>query len=214
MTISTLINTREIEDRHTSGAYYKRPLTIVRGSGSTVYDDAGNSYLDATSGQGVALLGHSHPAVAAAIAEQAQTLTISTEIFYNDRRAELYSVLSSITPPGLDRYFLCNSGAEAIEGALKVARLLTGRTGIVAAKRSFHGRTLGALGMTWNKDYREPFVGWTPPTITHISYNDLAAAEAAITDQTAAVVVEAVQGEGGVFPADSAWLQELRRLCD
>lgn len=214
MTISTLINTREIEDRHTSGAYYKRPLTIVRGSGSTVYDDAGNSYLDATSGQGVALLGHSHPAVAAAIAEQAQTLTISTEIFYNDRRAELYSVLSEITPPGLDRFFLCNSGAEAIEGALKVARLLTGRTGIVAAKRSFHGRTLGALGMTWNKDYREPFTGWTPPTITHISYNDLAAAEAAITDQTAAVVVEAVQGEGGVFPADVEWLQGLRRLCD
>jgi acetylornithine/LysW-gamma-L-lysine aminotransferase len=190
-----------IEDQHTSGGYSKRPLTIVRGEGSALYDDAGNSYLDFTSGMGVALLGHGHPGVATAIAAQAGTLITSPEIFYNDQRAAFYEALSSILPPEIGRYFLCNSGAEAIEGALKVARLLTGRTGIVAAKRAFHGRTMGALGLTWNQAYREPFVGWTPGNVTHITYNDLASADAAITDQTAAVVIEPVQGESGVYPA-------------
>jgi acetylornithine/LysW-gamma-L-lysine aminotransferase len=91
---------------------------------------------------------------------------------------------------------------------------MTGRSGIVAAKRGFHGRTLGALGLTWNAHYREPFVGWTPENITHIGYNDLAAAEAAITDQTAAVVIEPIQGESGVYPASTEFMQGLRRLCD
>ena len=210
---STLQSCIEQEDQHTSGGYSKRPLTIVRGAGSTVYDDAGNPYLDLTSGMGVALLGHAHPAVAAAIAEQAATLITLPEIFYNDRRAEFYDLLSQILPDEIGRYFLCNSGAEAIEGALKVARLLTGRTGIVAAKRGFHGRTLGALGLTWNQHYREPFVGWTPENVTHIGYNDLTSAATAITDQTAAVVIEAVQGESGVYTADPEFLQGLRRIC-
>ncbi len=204
--------TSQIEDQYTSGAYSKRPLTLVRGAGSTVWDDAGNAYLDATSGMGVALLGHSHPAVVSAIQAQAATLITSAEIFYNDRRAELYALLHEIT--GFERYFLCNSGTEAIEGALKIARLLTGRRGIVAAKRSFHGRTLGAVGLTWNPAYREPFEGWTPEGVTHIPYNNLTEAATAITGDTAAVVIEAVQGEGGVYPADPDFLRGLRDLCD
>jgi acetylornithine/LysW-gamma-L-lysine aminotransferase len=202
----------EIEDRHTSGAYTKRPLTLVRGQGSTVWDDAGREYLDLTSGQGVALLGHSHPAVARAVAEQAATMITCVEAFYNDRRAQVYELLNGLLGGEDWRFFLCNSGAEANEAALKVARLLTGRTGIVAAKRGFHGRTLGALGATFNPDYRAPFEGWTP-AVTHIAYNDLAAADAAITNETAAVLIEAVQGEGGVHLADAKWLRELRRLC-
>ncbi len=207
-------STVELESQHTSGYYSKRPLTLVRGAGCTVWDDAGNAYLDATSGMGVALLGHAHPAVAAAVAQQAATLITCAEIFYNDRRAELYALLADLLPGDLHRLYLCNSGAEAIEGALKTARLITGRSGIVAAKRGFHGRTLGALGLTWNSHYREPFAGWTPPQVTHVSYNDLAAAEAAITDETAAVVVEPVQGESGVYPIDADYLRGLRRLCD
>lgn len=214
MTVDTLITTRTLEDQYTSGAYYKRPLTLVRGSGCTVWDDAGSAYLDLTSGQGVALLGHAHPAVAAAVREQAETLVTCPEIFYTPRRAELYSVLAQVLPTEINRYFLCNSGAEAMEGALKAARLLTSRTQVIAARRGFHGRTLGALGLTWNKDYREPFVGWTPGDIIHISYNDIAAAQAAISGTTAAVVVEAVQGEGGVYPADVEWLRGLRDLCN
>ncbi|MBZ0302128.1 MAG: acetylornithine/succinylornithine family transaminase [Anaerolineae bacterium] len=204
----------EIEDAHTSGAYFKRPITLARGQGCTVWDEAGSAYLDATSGQGVALLGHCHPAVTAAIAEQAETLITCPEIFYNGHRAGLYTLLASILPAELNRYFLGNSGAEANEGALKVATLLTGRSQIVAAKRGFHGRTMGALALTWNPKYREPFENWTSRAVTHVAFNDLDAAEQAITEETAAVVVEVVQGEGGVYVADPDYLQGLRRLCD
>lgn len=206
-------NIQQTEEQYTSGAYSKRPLTIVRGEGSTLWDDAGNAYLDATSGQGVALLGYSHPVVVQAISTQAAQLITCPEIFYNDQRAQLYDTLASILPQDINHFFLCNSGAEAIEGALKVARLLTGRTQIIAAKRSFHGRTMGALSLTWNKKYREPFIGWGVDT-THITFNDLDAAREAITDQTAAIVVEVVQGEGGVYPVDMDYLRSLRALCD
>jgi acetylornithine/LysW-gamma-L-lysine aminotransferase len=202
----------EREERHTSGAYFKRPLTLVRGAGCTVFDDAGRAYLDMTSGQGVALLGHAHPAVAQAISAQAQTLITCPEIFYNDRRAEVYQALAEILPLELDRYFLCNSGAEAVEGALKVAAALTGRSGLVAFNRGFHGRTLGALALTWEKKYREGFSDWTPD-VTHLPYIDLDAARAAISETTAAVMVEAVQGEGGVHPADADALRALADLC-
>ncbi len=203
----------DLEDAHGSGAYAKRPTALVRGEGVYVYDELGKRYLDATSGQGVAALGHSHPAVASAIAEQAGRLVTCHESFYNDRRAELYNLLSDIMPADLKRFFLCNSGAEAIEGALKVAKLLTGRDGIVAAKRAFHGRTTGALSMTWTPKYRKPFQAWLP-TVTHIAYNDIESARQAITEDTAAVVTEAVQGEGGVHPAKDDYLRALRDACD
>lgn len=206
------VEAQAVENAHTSGVYSKRPLTVVRGAGCTVWDADGNAYLDATSGMGVALLGHAHAAVVDAISRQAATLITCAEIFYNDRRAELYSLLNEIS--GFERFFLCNSGAEAIEGALKAARLLRGRSNVVAAKRSFHGRTLGSLGLTWNSAYREPFTGWTPNGITHIPYNDLDAARAAINGDTAAIVIEAVQGEGGVYVADAGYLRGLRELCD
>ncbi|MDX1994718.1 MAG: aspartate aminotransferase family protein [bacterium] len=212
MSIESVATTVSIEDQFGSGAYSKRPLTLIRGAGCTVWDDTGNAYLDATSGMGVALLGHAHPAVTAAIQAQAAELITSPEIFYNPRRAELYTLLHRLT--GFEHFFLCNSGTEAIEGALKIARLLTGRSEIVAAKRAFHGRTLGALGLTWTPAYREPFTAWTPNGVTHIVYNSLEEAERMITDQTAAVVVEAIQGEGGVYPAEAGFLQGLRRLCD
>jgi acetylornithine/LysW-gamma-L-lysine aminotransferase len=211
--LETKINITQLEDNHTSGAYFKRPLTVVRGEGCTVWDDEGNAYYDMTSGQGVAALGHSHQAVVEAIVAQAQNLITLPEIFYNDQRARFYELLSSVTPGDLNRFFLCNSGAEAIEGALKVAHLLTGRNGVVATKRGFHGRTLGALALTWDKKYREPFSDWQLAA-EHITYDDLDAAQTAITSETAAVVVEVVQGEGGVHPATIPYLQGLRDICD
>jgi len=210
--ISETLTIAEREAQHTSGAVSQRPLTLVRGLGSTVWDDAGRAYLDATSGQGVALIGHSHPAVARAVAEQAATLITCSDSFSNDRRAALYEGLSALLPPGFDRFFLCNSGAEANEAALKLARQLTGRSGIVAVRRGFHGRTLGALALTWNPKYREAFESWLP-AVTHIAPDDLQAAREAISDETAAVVFESVQGEGGVHPLDAEYLRELRRLC-
>jgi LysW-gamma-L-lysine/LysW-L-ornithine aminotransferase len=156
-------------------------------------------------------LGHSHPRIAAAIAEQAQRLITCPEIFYNEQRSQLYALLGELLPD--HRFFLCNSGAEAIEGALKVARLLTGRTGIVSTMRGFHGRTLGALSLTWNPKYREDFAVWQPE-VTRIAYENIEATRQAITNETAAVVVEAVQGEGGVHPASAEYLQALRQICD
>ena len=203
----------ELEDRHGSGAYGKRPTALVRGEGVYVWDNEGNRYLDATSGQGVTALGHCHPAVINAISEQAATLITCHESFYNDRRAELYALLTSISPADLNRFFLCNSGAEANEGALKVAKLLTGRDGIVAAKRSFHGRTTGALSVTWTQKYRKPFQEWLP-SVDYVAFNDIEAARQAITESTAAVVVEAIQGEGGVHPAENEYLRALRERCD
>ena len=203
----------ELENQHGSGAYGKRPTALVRGEGVYAFDQLGNRYLDTTSGQGVAALGHCHPAVISAISHQAATLITCHESFYNDRRAELYELLASIMPADLNRFFLCNSGAEANEGALKVAKLLTGRDGIVAAKRSFHGRTAGALSLTWTQKYRKPFQEWLP-AVDYVAFNDIEAARQVITDATAAVVVEAIQGEGGVHPADDAYLQALRDCCD
>ena len=203
----------DLENTHGSGAYGKRPLALVKGRGVWLWDAEGNRYLDAASGQGVAALGHCHPAVVDAINAQAGQLITLQEAFYNDRRAELYPLLASLTPGDLKRFFLCNSGAEAIEGALKVAMLLTGRAGIVAAKRSFHGRTTGALSLTWTQKYRKPFKDWLP-SATYVAYNNIDEARAAISEQTAAVVIEPLQGEGGVHPADSDYLQALRECCD
>jgi acetylornithine/LysW-gamma-L-lysine aminotransferase len=163
-------------------------------------------------GQGAANLGHANPTVAEAIAEQARRLISCPEMFYNDRRAELIERLAGITPTGLGRVFLCNSGAEAVEAALKFARLTTGRTDVIAAMRGFHGRTLGALSATWEKKYREPFEPLVPG-FRHIPYNDLGALEAALTDQTAAVILEVVQGEGGVRPGTAGFLRGAQALC-
>lgn len=205
--------TMALEQAHTSGVYPKRPIVITRGRGARVWDEEGREYIDATSGQGVALLGHAHPAVARALYEQAQVLITCPEIFYNDRRAQLLARLTALAPEGLSRVFLCNSGTEAIEGALKFARVSTGRKGIVATMRGFHGRTMGALSATWEPKYREPFQPLVPG-FSHIPYDNLEAAEKAIGPDTAAVLVEPVQGEGGVRPASPGYLPGLRRLCD
>lgn len=202
----------EMEGAHTSGAYPKRQLAIVRGEGAHLWDADGRMYIDCVGGQGAANLGHAHPAVVAAIREQAGTLISCPEIFYNDQRAELLERLTSLAPAGLNRVFLCNSGAEANEAAIKFARLATKRTGIVATMRGFHGRTMGALSATWEKTYREPF-GPLIPDFHHVPYNDLAAADAAITSETAAFLVEVVQGEGGVRPASADYLLGVQALC-
>ncbi len=200
----------DAEDQHTTGVYTKRPIVITRGRGAYLWDADGNRYIDCVGGQGAANLGHANPNVAAAIAAQAQKLISCPEMFYNDQRAALESRLSALA--GMRRVFLCNSGTEAVEAAIKFARLSTGRTGIVAAMRGFHGRTLGALSATWEKKYRQPFEPLVPG-FSHIPYNDVAALDQAITDQTAALLLEVVQGEGGVRPGDPAFLSAAQELC-
>ncbi|MBN1428328.1 MAG: aspartate aminotransferase family protein [Anaerolineae bacterium] len=202
-----------IEKQYTSGFYGKRDVVLVKGQNAHVWDTDGREYIDCVAGIGVANAGHSHPAIAAAIAEQAQTLMTCPELFYNNRRAELYQRLAAITPEGIDRFFLCNSGTEAVEGAIKMARLSTGRQGIVAATNAFHGRSLGALSATHKKTYREPF-GPLVPEFFHVPYNDVDALEAAVTNETAAVILEVVQGEGGIHLADGDFVRAARAVCE
>lgn len=202
----------EIEAKYTSGVYTKRPLAMVRGKGAHLWDEAGKEYIDCVGGQGAANVGHANPAVAEAIAEQARTLISLTEIFYNDKRAAIEEKLCAISPNKANRVFLCNSGAEAVEGAIKFARYATGRTGIIAMMRGFHGRTMGALSATYEPKYRDPFVPLVPD-FSHIPFDNLEKARAAINEQTAAVIVEVVQGEGGVRPASREFLQGLQEIC-
>ena len=201
-----------LEAAHTSGVYSKRPLAIVRGQGARVWDADGNEYIDCVGGQGSANLGHAHPAVVAAVQHQAETLITCPEIFYNDQRAQLLERLVAVAPGDLNRAFLCNSGAEAVEAAIKFARVSTGRTGIVATMRGFHGRTMGALSATWSRTYRQPFEPLVPG-FSHVPFNDLAALDRAVGATTAAVLLEAVQGEGGVHPAEPEFLHGAQALC-
>jgi acetylornithine/LysW-gamma-L-lysine aminotransferase len=200
------------ETAHTSGLYQKRDLALVRGDGAVVWDDTGREYIDCVGGQGSGNLGHANAAVADALAQQARTLSFCTELFYNDRRAELYDRLARILPPSLDRIFLCNSGTEAVEGALKFARLATKRTKVVATMRGFHGKTMGALSATWGPEFRELF-GPLLEGFSHIPFNNVEALDAAITAETSAFIIELVQGEGGVRPASGEFVAEADRLC-
>jgi len=191
----------------------RRPFVLVRAQGARLWDAAGNEYIDCAAAHGWANVGHSHPAVTQAIRQQAATLVACTEGAYTEQRALWMRDLSAVTPGDLNRIHPCNSGAEAVEAAIKAARYFTGRPNIIAAKRGFHGRTLGALSATWKPEYRRPFEPLLPG-FRHVPYNDLSAMEAAIDDQTAAVLLEVVQGEGGVYPGDPAYFAGVRRLCD
>ena len=165
-----------LETKHTSGVYYKRDITIVRGEGALVWDQHGQEYIDCVAGQGVANLGHCHPTVVDAIQKQAKILVTCPEIFYNDQRAKLLEQLSKLGPGAMKQAFLCNSGTEAIEAAIKFARISTKRTEIISALRSFHGRTMGALTLTGQKKYRTPFAPLLPD-IKPVSYTHLRAHE-------------------------------------
>ena len=207
------MNHRQIEDQFSVGVYQKRDLVIVRGDGARVWDQDGREYVDCVAGIGVANVGHCHPAVVAAIQTQAARLITCNEIFYNDARARALERLGRITPTGIDRFFLCNSGTEAVEGAIKFARMATGRKHVVAAMRGYHGKTLGSLSATWERKFKEPFAPLVPD-FSHVPYNNAAEFEKAIDDQTAAVILEPIQGEGGVRPATAEFLQAVRRACD
>lgn len=208
------MNTYEKEDRFSAGVYSRQDLQIVEGSGVTVRDEEGNEYLDLTTGIGVAAVGHSNERVAAAIKDQAETLlTCSPAYFYNDVRAELMEKLADITPDGLARTFLCNSGTEAIEASLKFARAHTEREEIIATMRGFHGRTLGSLSATWKRKYSQPFKPLVPG-FSHVPYGDLEKLEEEISEETAAVLLEPIQGEGGIHLPPEGYLTGAREICD
>ena len=206
------MNYAEVEERILGGTTARRgDVVITRGEGSWVYDEQGKKYLDLGSAQGVAMLGHCHPRVVEAISRQAETLTLCPNYLYNDTRAEFAQALVNVLPKHLPHVFLANSGAEAVDGALKFARLFTKRPAFVATTKGFHGRTIGALSVTWEPKYREGFLPLLEAT--HVQFNDAAALDQAITDQTAAVILEVVQGESGVNVGTPDFLQAAQRLC-
>lgn len=207
----TYPNARETEEAHYARYYARKPVTIVRGRGSLLYDDNGGEYIDCTGAYGACIVGHAHPKVAQAISDQAKMLIACHGSTYNDARARFVSRLSTILPNHLNRLFLSNSGAEAVECAIKVARKSTGRRKIVAVKGAFHGKTHGALSATWDAKYRKNFEPLVPGFV-HIPFDNHEAAKETITNDTAAVFIEPVQGEGGIRVPSKEWLSLLDDL--
>ena len=190
----------------------KRDLVAVRGKGACLYDEADREYLDFAAGIAVASLGHCHPKLVAAIQQQAETLITCPNIMYNDVRSQLLKKLVEVTPSALTRAYLANSGAETIEAALKFARLHTGRTNFVSAMRGFHGRTMGAVSATYTPKYREAFQPLIPG-FDYVPYNKIEKLDAVVNDNTAAVLLELVQGEGGVNPIKAEYIAAVRKIC-
>jgi LysW-gamma-L-lysine/LysW-L-ornithine aminotransferase len=203
----------DIENRYLANVFSKKPIVLTKGKGALVWDINGKEYVDCSTSYGVALLGHCHPKVVAAVQAQAEQLITCHSCYYNDKRAEFIQKLVEITPKGLDKAFLSNSGAESVECAIKLARKFTGKPEIIALMGAFHGKTMGALSATWDKKYREPFLPLLPE-IKHVAPDDAVKIREAITDKTAAVLMEPIRGEGGVRVPPDGYLQAVRQICD
>jgi len=191
--------------------YGRQPLVLESGSGCMVHDIDGNEYIDCVAGIAVNNVGHSHPKLVEAIKKQAEKLMHVSNIYYTVPQAELAEKLVQLT--GMSRVFFCNSGTEAVEAAMKLARAKTGKTEFVAVEHAFHGRTMGALSLTYKEMYRAPF----KPLVQEEKFvpsNDAQAVADAITGKTAAVIVEPIQGEGGINIHSDAYLKEVRKICD
>ena len=191
---------------------YKRyPVTFVRGEGTRLWDDEGKEYLDFAAGIAVASIGHSHPTWVEAVCAQAGQLAHVSNLFYTEPQVDLAERLASVT--GMSQAFFANSGAEANEAAVKLARRATGRSKVVAAIGSFHGRTFATLAATGQKEKHEPFMP-LPDWFFHVPYGDVNALRAAVDNETSAVLLEPVLGEGGVVPAPDGYLEAARTVCD
>jgi predicted acetylornithine/succinylornithine family transaminase len=213
MTITDAITA--LDAAHVLQTYRRTPVVFVRGEGVWLHDADGRAYLDLLSGIGVASLGHGHPGLAAAIADQAGTLVHTSNLYHHPLQAPLAARLTALA--GLERAFICNSGTEANEACLKFARRYwhaqgAPRAGFVALEHAFHGRTLGSLSVTWDEHYRTPFEPLVPG-IAWVSPDDPGALRAAVTGDTAAVILEPIQGEGGVRPLPAAFVEAVREVC-
>ncbi|MCF7846422.1 MAG: aminotransferase class III-fold pyridoxal phosphate-dependent enzyme [Candidatus Peribacteraceae bacterium] len=201
------------ESDFSAGFYSDDALAIVGGDGATVVDSEGKKYIDCVGGHGVANLGHGNKKIAAAVSAAWENFAFATARHPHPIREKFLAKLAEKMPFENPRFFLSNSGTESVEAAIKIARLATGRTKILAAKRAFHGRTLGALSATWRPEFREPFEPLVPD-FDFFAFNKVDSLAEKIDDQTAAVILETVQGEGGIFVAEKEFLAGVRELCD
>lgn len=181
--------------------------------GCIVRDSKGREFLDCLGGYGTMSLGHSHPKIAAAVQDQMGKMAFSSRVLFNAPQAQLAQKLAEIAPGDLQFAFFCNSGAEAAEAAIKFARITTGRSKLISAVGAYHGKTMGALSVSGRDKYKKPFAPLVPDTQS-VPFNDISALEAAVDSETAAVLLEPIQGEGGIYVATNEYLQAARRLCD
>lgn len=203
----------DVEQRFTANVFAKKPLVAVKGKGALIWDINGREYIDCSGAYGVSVVGHCHPKVVEAIKRQAELLIACHSFLYNDARAEFLVKLMAITPSPLKKAFLSNSGTEAVETALKLARKYTKKPEVVGFVGAFHGKTMGSLSATWNSRYRaafEPLV----PGFRHVPYGKADEVRAAVNEKTAAVIVEPIQGESGIRVPPEGFLKELREICD
>lgn len=207
-----MINYIELEQKYELGTYPKRDVTIIKGENDIVWDDSGRKYIDCVGGFGVANLGHGNPAILRAIREQSEKLITCPGIFHNDTRALLLEKLVKVSPEALQRAFLCNSGTETIEAAIKFSRLSSGKTEMICAMRSFHGRTLGALSATFNSKYKDDFQPLVPG-FHFAPFNNFEKLQELVNTNTAAIMLEIVQGEGGINIGKREYFQNVQNLC-
>ena len=210
------VSTQELADRYLMQVGRRLPVTFVRGQGCLLYDDSGREYLDLVAGIAVNLLGHAHPEVVAAVTEQARTLIHTSNLYFTQPQVELARRLVELSFPA--RVFFCNSGAEANEAAIKIARKWgtrnrDGAFEIITTAGSFHGRTLATVTAGGQHQYSDPFKP-LPEGFVHVPYNNLEALKAATSERTVAVMLEPVMGEIGVIPAAPGYLQAVRSWCD
>ncbi|MCL7415772.1 MAG: acetylornithine transaminase [ANME-2 cluster archaeon] len=191
--------------------YTRQPIALTRGAGAVVWDVDGKEYIDCVAGIAVNNIGHCHPAVVEAVRRQVGELIHVSNLYYTRQQAELAKGL--VLRTGMDRVFFCNSGTEAVEGAMKLARRATERTDFVAAEHSFHGRTMGALSVTHKSQYREPFQPLLSK-VEFVAYDDVEALKGSVDQDTAAVILEPIQGEGGVRVPHDEYLRSARDICD
>ena len=196
-----------------ANVYAKKPLVITRGKGALVWDINGKQYIDCTGSYGVCIVGHCHPKVVEAVKKQAEKLISCHSSLYNDARSEFLQKITKITPKGLNKVFLANSGAEAVESAIKLARKFSGKPEIIAMMGAFHGKTMGALSATWDKKYREPFLPLVPE-FKHVPSDNLERVREAVTEKTAAIIAEPIRGESGIRVPSDDFLPGLREICD
>ena len=201
------------EDAYMGGLYQRFPVTVEYGRAANVWDTQGRRYIDCMAGYGVALLGHQNRRVSEAIKSQVDRIITVHSSLYSPVRRDFLEKLTGLAPDGLDQVHLNNSGAESVEAAMKFAKKHTGRTGMVAMKGSYHGKTLGALSITFGPKYRRPFEPLIPGA-GFVPFGDADALREAVGDDTAFVIIEPVQGESGINVAPPGFLQEARRICD
>ncbi|GIU71333.1 MAG: acetylornithine aminotransferase [Candidatus Nitrosocaldaceae archaeon] len=201
------------EDNYLPNTYQRFPIKIVRGKGAIVWDDSNKEYIDHMAGYGVAIVGHCNDRVVNAIKEQAEKLLVCHPSCYNDTRLNFLKKLVSIAPNGLNKAFLCNSGAEAVEGAIKMARKYTKKHGMIAMVGSFHGKTMGALSLTYSPKYRKPFEPLLDG-IKFVPFGNIEKLEDAIDDSIGSIILEPIQGEGGIYVPPDDYLPKVRELCN